>query len=94
MINNLFSRSPQHLHEDPAQRALGVAELDASSDDLARLMTSDPAPEVRIAATRRCTDAQKLAAAWHAEQHTSVRAALAESLGHALDAMEIGRAHV
>lgn len=92
MINNLFSRSPQHLHEDPAQRALGVAELDASSDDLTRLMTSDPASEVRVAAARRCDDAHKLATAWHSEQDAAVRTALAESLGHALDAMEpVGR---
>ena len=45
MINNLFSRLPQHQHTDPAQRALGVAELQPDSADVAHLLTADPAPE-------------------------------------------------
>ena len=87
MINNLFSRPPQHQHADPAQRALGVADLPPDSDDVARLLTADPAPEVRIAAARRCADSAKLAAARQTETDQAVRAALAESLADALDAM-------
>ncbi len=87
MINNLFSRLPQHQHTDPAQRALGVAELQPDSADVAHLLTADPAPEVRIAAARRCADARKLAAAWQTETDDAVRAALAEGLVDALDAL-------
>jgi len=87
MINNLFSRLPQHQHTDPAQRALGVAELQPDSADVAHLLTADPAPEVRIAAARRCADARKLAAAWRTETDDAVRAALAESLVDAFDAL-------
>ncbi|MDB5811385.1 MAG: hypothetical protein JWN94_3507 [Betaproteobacteria bacterium] len=86
MINNLFSRSPLHQHADSAQRALGVAELQPDSEDIARLLTGDPAPEVRIAAAKRCTDAAKLVAAWHNESDDAVRAALAEALAETLDA--------
>ena len=87
MINNLFSRQPQHLNPDPAQRALGINELEPDSDDVARLLTTDPSPQVRIAAARRCTDPAKLAHAWSAETDDVVRAALAASLGDALDAV-------
>src|SRR4051794_19246173 len=87
MINNLFSRQPQHQHADPVQRALGVQELQPDSADVAHLLTSDPAPEVRIAAARRCGDVGKLAAAWESEMDPGVRAALVESLADALDAM-------
>ena len=87
MINNLFSRLPQHQHTDPAQRALGVAELQPDSADVAHLLTADPAPEVRIAAARRCADARKLAAAWRTETDDAVRAALTESLVDAFDAL-------
>ena len=85
MINNLFSRSPQHEHAEPAQRALGVADLPPDSADLARLLAADPAPEVRIAAARRCTDPAIIATAWQNEADTVVRVALAAALGHALD---------
>ncbi len=96
MINNLFSRLPQHQHTDPAQRALGVAGLQPDSADVAHLLTADPAPEVRIAAARRCADASKLAAAWQTETDNAVRAALAESIVDALDAVHDAerRAHV
>ena len=92
MINNLFSRTPQYQHADPAQRALGVAELPPESADLARLMTADPAPEVRIAAARRCADPVKLAAAWQTETADAVRTALAAGLADALDALTDGDA--
>ena len=85
MINNLFSRSPQHQHAEPAQRALGVAELQPDSGELKQLLTADPAPEVRIAAAQRCSDAATLAAAWQTETDATVRKAVAAALGHALD---------
>ena len=85
MINNLFSRTPQHEHAEPAQRALGVAQLPADSDDLKRLLTADPAAEVRIAAAQRCSDPATLAAAWQTETDSAVRKAVAAALGHALD---------
>lgn len=87
MINNLFSRQPQHLNPDPAQRALGINQLEPDSDDVARLLTNDPAPQVRIAAARRCTDPAKLAQAWATESDDVVRAALAASLADALDGL-------
>ncbi len=87
MINNLFSRQPQHLHADPIQRVAGVALLPPDSDDVARLLTTDPAPEVRIAAARRCADPVKLEAAWRTETDAAVRAALVGALADALDAM-------
>ena len=86
MINNLFSRPPQPEHADPAQRALGVTALQPESAELALLVTADPAPEVRIAAAKRCVDIATLAAAWKAETDTAVRAALTAALGHLLDA--------
>lgn len=85
MINNLFSRTPQHEHAEPAQRALGVAELPADSEEIKRLLTADPAAEVRIAAAQRCSDAATLAAAWQTEADPAVRKAIAATLGHALD---------
>ena len=48
MITRIFSRTALHEHVDPAQRVQGVAALPANSGDLARLITGDPAPEVRI----------------------------------------------
>ena len=86
MINNLFSRTPQHEHADPAQRALGVAALPPDAAELARLLTVDPVPAVRIAAAQRCTDAAALTAAWQNEPEAGVRTALAAALGNALDA--------
>ncbi len=85
MLNNLFSRLPQHEHAEPAQRILGAAQLAPDSGELTRLLTTDPAPEVRIAAARRCSDPATLAAAWQTEIESTVRAALATALGNALD---------
>ncbi|MCE9641603.1 MAG: DUF349 domain-containing protein [Betaproteobacteria bacterium] len=85
MINNLFSRTPLHEHAEPAQRALGIAELPADSDELKRLLTADPAAEVRIAAAQRCSDPATLAAAWQTETDAAARKAVAAALGHALD---------
>ncbi len=88
MIDNLFSRAPLHAHADPAQRARGVAQLAPDSGELARLMTADPAPEVRAAAARQCTDVATLAVAWQTETDTAVRAVLVSALGNALDAVQ------
>ena len=84
MITNLFSRSPLHRHAEPAQRVLGIAELPPDSDELARLLAGDPAPEVRIAAARRCADVGALAGAWEAEADAAVRPVLETALGKVL----------
>jgi len=84
MITNLFTRSTLHEHAEPAQRVLGVAQLASDSDELARLLTADPAPEVRAAAARRCADLAVLAPAWENETDPAVRDALASALGGAL----------
>jgi hypothetical protein len=84
MIANLFSRTAQHQHADPAQRMLGVAALPPDSGELAQVLASDPAPEVRSAAAQRCADLAALAAAWETETDAGVRAALAAALCDAL----------
>ena len=84
MIANPFSRTALHQHAEPAQRLLGVAALPPDSGELARLLATDPAPEVRIAAARRCADAAALASAWETETDGGVRLALASALGNVL----------
>lgn len=84
MIAKIFSRSALHEHADSAQRVLGVAELPPDSDELAHLLAADPAPEVRVAAARRCADLAVLGAAWKTETDSAVRVALAAALGTAL----------
>jgi exonuclease SbcC len=92
MITSLFSRSPLHQHADPAQRIAGAAELAPDSAELAQLLATDPAPEVRIAAAQRCADAAALAGAWEAEPDAAVRTALAAALAGALVRMQDGAA--
>ena len=77
----IFSRSALHEHEDPAQRLQGVATLPPDSGELARLMTADPAPEVRSAAAQRCSEIPALAGALTTESDPAVRAAVAAALG-------------
>ena len=48
-------------HADPARRVTAVATLPPESDELAALLGTDPAPEVRIAAANRCTNPAILA---------------------------------
>jgi len=84
MIANPFSRTALHQHAEPAQRILGVAVLPPESGDLAQLLAADPAPQVRIAAARRCTDLAALASAWETEGDAAVRLALASALGDVL----------
>ncbi|HEY5291083.1 MAG TPA: hypothetical protein VIJ43_02080, partial [Burkholderiales bacterium] len=84
MITNLFSRTALHQHAEPAQRILGVAALPPDSGELAKLLATDPAPEVRIAAAQRCADLAALASAWETEADAAVRLALASALGDVL----------
>ena len=86
MITKLFTRTAPHEHADPAQRVQGIAELPPDSDVLPRLMASDPAPDVRIAAARRCGALAPLAAASVAEADPAVRAAIRAALGEQLAA--------
>ena len=76
----IFTRTALHEHEDPAQRVQGVAVLPPDSGELARLMTADPAPEVRSAAAQRCRELPALAGALTAESHPEVRAAVESAL--------------
>ncbi|MFH1605202.1 MAG: hypothetical protein ABIH03_15010, partial [Pseudomonadota bacterium] len=84
MIANPFSRIPLYQHAEPAQRVLGIAELPPESNELARLLATDPAPEVRIAAALRCADPAALANAREAEADIAVRSALESALGNVL----------
>ncbi len=86
MITRIFSRSALHEHADPAQRVQGVAALPADSGELAHLMASDPAPEVRSRRQQRCSAHRALAGALATETEPAVRAALTASLGTALAA--------
>ena len=84
MITSLFSRTALHQHAEPAQRILGVAALPPDSGELAQLLATDPAPEVRIAAALRCADLATLTSAWETETDAEVRLALARALGPVL----------
>jgi hypothetical protein len=84
MITKRLFRSPLHEHADHEQRVLGVAKLPPDSNELATLLATDPAPEVRAAAASRSTDVAALAAAWTTEADPAVRAALAAALGPVL----------
>ena len=84
MITRIFSRTALHEHADPAQRVQGIAALPADSGELAQLLATDPAPEVRIAAAARCTGLAALAGALATETDPAVRAALAAALGTVL----------
>jgi DNA repair protein SbcC/Rad50 len=68
------------LHADPARRVIAVAKLPPQSDELAVLLATDPAPEVRIAAANCCDNLSVLAAAWENESDAAVRAALSAAL--------------
>jgi exonuclease SbcC len=81
MITKHLFGSPLHRHADPTQRMLGASALSPDSDELASLLTTDPAPEVRAAAASRCADVDALAAAWETESESAVRTALAAALG-------------
>ena len=84
MIANLFSRTALQQHAEPAQRILGVTALPPDSGELAQMLVTDPAPEVRIAAAQRCADLAALASAWETEADAAVRLALVCALGDAL----------
>ena len=84
MLNKIFTRQPRLEHPDPAQRLLGLAELSGDSADIARLLLEDPAPVVRAAAARQCTDLDALTGALGDESDPDVRDALAAALAAAL----------
>ena len=44
MLSKMFTRQARLDDADPAQRLLALAELPPDADDLARLLTADPAP--------------------------------------------------
>ena len=77
----IFSRSALHEHEDPAQRVQGVAALPPDSGELTRLLSADPAPEVRSAAAKRCSELPALVDALSTESDPAVRATVAAALG-------------
>ena len=77
----IFSRSALHEHEDPAQRVQGVAALPPDSGELTRLLSADPAPEVRSAAAKRCSELPALVDALSTESDPVVRATVAAALG-------------
>jgi len=87
MITKLFTRTVLHEHAEPAQRLLGVADLPPDSEEVARLLATDPEPEVRAAAARRCAAPASLAAALSSEGDAMVRAAIASALADALSGM-------
>jgi hypothetical protein len=80
MLNKIFPRQSRLDHPDPAQRLQGIAELPAESDDLTRVLASDPAPAVRAAAARQSNNAEVLAGALELEADPAVRHALLEAL--------------
>src|SRR4051812_13272023 len=88
MIAKIFSRAALHEHAEPAQRILGAADLSPDSEDLARLLATDPVADVRAAAARRCTDLGVLAAAWESETDSGVRDAIADTLAQVLAATD------
>jgi hypothetical protein len=88
VLNKILSRAPLHEHAEPAQRLLGIAELPPESAELRRLLRTDPAPEVRAAAARRCADGVALTEVWQADAEPQVRLAIVESLGRWLDGVD------
>lgn len=83
MTRRLF-RSALHQDADPTRRVIGVAEFAPDSDEVARLLAADPAPEVRLSAANRCTNLDALAKAWIEETDPAVRCAIASALGTVL----------
>lgn len=81
MVGKRLFRSTLHQDNDPAQRVNGVAELPPGSGELAMLLATDSAPEVRIAAAKRCADLDALASSWEKESDPMARAAIASALG-------------
>ena len=84
MITKGLFRSTQHEHADPARRKIAASELPPESDELVALLANDPAPEVRVAAAKRCGSLAALAGAWEHETNPAVREALASTLAGVL----------
>ena len=85
MLTDLF-RSPLQ-HADPAKRLAAIAKLAPDSEELATMLTGDPAPEVRAAAAGRVTNIDALAAALTTEGDSAVRDALTAALATLLGEM-------
>jgi hypothetical protein len=79
MLTERLFRSTLHP-ADPARRAIAVAKLPPESDELAAVIATDPAPQVRVAAANCCRNPSVLAAALENEPDATVRAALAAAL--------------
>jgi hypothetical protein len=93
MVTKRLFRSALRQHADPARRISGVAELAPNSDELAALLTADPAPEVRLSAANRCRNLDALATAWIDETDPAVRLAITSALGAVLaESADAGRA--
>ena len=79
-VTRRLFRSALHQDTDPTQRVIGVARLAPGSDELAALLSTDPAPEVRLSAANRCTNLDALANAWTEETDPAVRFAITSAL--------------
>ena len=79
MLTERLLRSALH-HANPARRLIAVAKLPPESDELAVLLATDPAPEVRVAAANCCGNPSVLSAARENEPDATVRAALDAAL--------------
>lgn len=86
MLDKLFFGSRLHENADPAQRVLGIGALAPDSPVLAQMLASDPSPEVRAAAARRCGNAPALLGSLKTEAEPVVRTAIATALGELLAA--------
>jgi hypothetical protein len=89
MLNKIFSRPNRLEHPDPAERAAGVAELPPDSDEVLRVLSSDPAPVVRTAAARQANNVTALAEALTRETDPGVRDALGDALAGVADPDEL-----
>jgi len=79
MLTERLLRSALH-HANPERRLIAVAKLPPESGELATLLATDPAPEVRVAAANRCGNPSALSAAMQNEPDATVRAALHAAL--------------
>jgi hypothetical protein len=86
MITRFFSRSASHEHEDPVKRILAIDSLPVDSDALASMLASDPSPQVRAAAAKRCGNRDALLWALQTDAEPDVRAAVVEALANMLAA--------
>lgn len=84
MITRFFSLSASHDHEDPVQRILAIDSLLPDSDALAGMLASDPSPQVRAAAAKRCGNRDALLWALKTDTEPDVHSAVVEALANML----------